>query len=80
MSHNILMPRIMEVGGGALDRLPNVLSALGVARPLIVTDRMMMELGYVDRACELLKGAGMSSDVFADTVPEPTERSIMAGV
>ncbi|MES1954356.1 iron-containing alcohol dehydrogenase [Salinisphaera hydrothermalis EPR70] len=80
MPHNILMPRIMEVGGGALDRLPGVLAALGVQRPLIVTDRMMMELGYVDRARGLLRDVGMVSDVFADTVPEPTERSITAGV
>lgn len=80
MSHNILMPRIMEVGGGALERLPDVLAALDVARPLIVTDRMMMELGYVDRARAFLSAAGMQSGVFADTVPEPTERSIIAGV
>ncbi|MGN8199459.1 iron-containing alcohol dehydrogenase [Salinisphaera sp. RV14] len=80
MSHNILMPRIMEVGGGALDRLPDVLAALDVARPLIVTDRMMVELGYVDRVRELLAAAAIPTQVFADTVPEPTERSIMAGV
>lgn len=80
MSHNILMPRIMEIGGGALDRLPHVLAALGVARPLIVTDAMMIELGYVERATALLAGAGMQWGVFAETVPEPTESSVMAGV
>lgn len=80
MSHNILMPRIMEVGGGALSRLPEVLNALGIARPLLITDRMMIELGYVDRATEGLDAAGISYGVFADTVPEPTERSIMQGV
>lgn len=80
MSHNILMPRIMEIGGGALARLPGVLAALDVACPLIVTDRMMMELGYVERAAALLREAGMGWGIFADTVPEPTERSIMAGV
>lgn len=80
MSHNILMPRIMEVGGGALERLPEVLAALDVSRPLIITDHMMMELGYVERARNLLSAAGMPCGVFADTVPEPTERSIMAGV
>ncbi|WP_423824083.1 iron-containing alcohol dehydrogenase [Salinisphaera sp. SPP-AMP-43] len=80
MSHNILMPRIMEVGGGSVTRLPEVLNALGIARPLLITDRMMIELGYVDRATDGLDAAGMSYGIFADTVPEPTERSILQGV
>lgn len=80
MPSNILMPRIMEIGGGALDRLPTVLTALGGARPLIITDPMMVELGYVARAEALLEDAGIDYGIFADTVPEPTEVSIMAGV
>lgn len=80
MPHNILMPRIMEIGGGGLERLPEVLAALDVDCPLIVTDRMMVELGYVERVDELLRAANVSQGVFADTVPEPTESSIMAGV
>lgn len=80
MPSNILMPRIMETGGGALDRLPAVLAALGVVRPLIITDPMMVELGYVGRAETLLQDAGIDYGIFADTVPEPTEVSIMEGV
>lgn len=80
MSSNILMPRIMEVGGGALERLAEVLAALGVRRPLIVTDTTMVELGYLARVEALLDAAHIDYRVFADTVPEPTEASIRAGV
>lgn len=80
MPSNILMPRIMEIGGGSLERLSAVLAGLDVQRPLIITDPMMVELGYVARAETLLKDAGVDYGIFADTVPEPTEVSIMAGV
>lgn len=80
MPQNILMPRIMEIGGGTLERLPHILSALRAARPLIVTDSMMVELGYVERAEVLMRDAGIDYGIFADTVPEPTEDSILAGV
>ncbi|WP_340638241.1 iron-containing alcohol dehydrogenase [Salinicola tamaricis] len=80
MVSNILMPRILEVGGGALERLAGVLAALGVQRPLVVTDPMMVELGYVARLQALLEAAGLDYRVFADTVPEPTLASILDGV
>ena len=80
MVTNILMPRILEVGGGALERLAGVLAALGVQRPLVVTDPMMVELGYVARLQALLEAAGLDYRVFADTVPEPTLASILDGV
>lgn len=80
MPHNILLPRIVEIGGGAIDGLTDALAALGVSNPLIITDAMMQELGYVERITLKLRHVGMSYGVFADTVPEPTERSIMAGV
>ncbi|RJS95401.1 iron-containing alcohol dehydrogenase [Salinisphaera sp. Q1T1-3] len=80
MSRNILLPRLSEIGAGALDRVPSVLKALGIERPLIVTDSMMQTLGYVDRLTSQLEAAGVAHAVFADTVPEPTESSIKAGV
>lgn len=45
MSHRIVLPRLMEVGAGASQQLARVLKELGCNRPLIVTDRMMVELG-----------------------------------
>ncbi len=80
MSHRIVLPRLMEVGAGASGQLARVLKELGCNRPLIVTDRMMVELGYVARIAGQLEEAGIASQCFPDTLPEPTAASIRAGV
>ncbi|MFP3354347.1 iron-containing alcohol dehydrogenase, partial [Pseudoalteromonas sp. SIMBA_153] len=59
---------------------PAILASLGVKKPLIITDEMMVKLGYVDNVQAILKEAQINADVFSDTVPEPTEGSIKAGV
>ena len=80
MSHTIVLPRIMEIGRDACQKLPEVLHSLQVRKPLIITDKMMVTLGYVDKLQALLAADGMVADVFDDTVPEPTDSSIRAGV
>lgn len=80
MSNKITLPRIMEVGRDACQKLPEILSSLGVKKPLIITDSMMVELGYAEKLQSILNLEGIKADIFSDTVPEPTEDSIKAGV
>lgn len=80
MSTQILLPRIMQIGQGASRELPQVLRTLGCSRPLIVTDKMMVQLGYVRNLRSVLAEQDIPSDVFDNTVPEPTVSSIQAGV
>lgn len=80
MSTPVILPRIMEVGADASQRLPDVLNALGCRRPLIVTDKMMVKLGQAQRLHDILAARGIQSEIFDDTVPEPTAASIEAGV
>ena len=80
MSHTIVLPRIMEIGHDACQKLPEVLNSLAATKPLIITDKMMVQLGYVDKIQALLAAEGIAADVFDDTVPEPTDSSIEAGV
>lgn len=80
MSTQVILPRIMQIGEGASQDIPNVLASLGCTRPLIITDKMMVQLGYASRIQDILAAQQMSADVFADTVPEPTVASIQAGV
>ena len=80
MSSQIILPRILQVGAGASDEAGNIVSALGCKRPLIVTDKMMVQLGYVAKLQKSLNALNIISDVFDDTVPEPTVSSIQAGV
>ena len=80
MSHSILLPRTMEIGRDACQKLPQILEQLNIKKPLIVTDDMMVKLGYVDNVQAILKEGSVTADVFSETVPEPTESSIIAGV
>lgn len=80
MSTQIILPRILQVGDGASKEAGNILKSLDCKRPLIVTDPMMVKLGYVARLQESLDKASIQSDVFQETVPEPTVSSIQAGV
>ncbi len=80
MSHRIVLPRIIEIGKGAQAQLVNVLKQLGVGKPLIVTDRTMVQLGYVAKLETLLKDGDVPYGIFADTIPEPTAASIEPGI
>src|SRR5260370_42267942 len=80
MAALIKAPRLMSIGGGGLTELPNMLSRLGLARPLIVTDPYIAKSGILDRATALLDGAKIPWSVFSDTVPDPTTEVIATGV
>ena len=73
-------PRLLLTGGGAVAHTAEVLDQLGFARPLIVTDPFMVSSGMVERVLAPLRAAGMAPGIFADTVPDPTDTVIEAGV
>ena len=80
MAASIALPRIMRVGGGAVDEIGEVVAGLGLARPLVVTDEFLVGTGAVDRMVAQLGAAGLRPAVFADTVPDPTTASLDAGI
>lgn len=80
MSNTIILPRIMEIGKHACEKLPTILESLGVSKPLIVTDKMMVQLGYVKTIQDILSPHQIHTEIYDDTIPEPTDSSIMGGV
>ena len=80
MSTQVILPRIMQIGEDASQDIHIVMANLGCSRPLIITDPMMVKLGYVERIQQRLTREGISAEVFDETVPEPTVTSIQAGV
>lgn len=80
MSAKIILPRILQVGAGASKEVGIILKSMGLQRPLIVTDKIMVQLGYIECIMECMSDVEISADVFDDTVPEPTVSSIQAGV
>jgi alcohol dehydrogenase class IV len=76
----LVAPRLMVMGGGAVAKLPETLAQLGLSRPLLVTDPFMVSSGLVERALAPLREAGIVPGVFSETVPDPTDTVIEAGV
>ena len=77
---NIASPRMLLVGGGSVRQIADVLGRFGLSRPLVVSDPVMVSAGLIQRALEPLTGAGMVPIVFSDTVSDPTDTVIEAGV
>ena len=80
MTYTSALPRILQTGASASAQFPQILASLGCQRPLIITDGMMVQLGYADRLRSALAEAGLPRDVFAEPVPEPTVASVQSGV
>ena len=77
---NIAAPRMLQVGGGAVRQIAEVLGKFGLSRPLVVTDPFMVSSRHVQHCLEPLAAAGIAVSVFSDTVPDPTDTVIEAGV
>lgn len=80
MITNILLPRALRVGAGAITKVGDVARSFGATRPLVVTDAFLVATGIADRVVECLRAAGLDPAVFSETVPDPTTASLAAGV
>ncbi|MFP8966934.1 iron-containing alcohol dehydrogenase [Pokkaliibacter sp. CJK22405] len=74
------VPTVSLMGAGAYARLPERIAALGGRKPLVVTDKGMTSLGYTAKLVELLGKADISCVVFDETVPNPTDANVAAGL
>ena len=77
----ICVPRYMQIGKGSLNQLPEIIKTLEPTKSfLIVTDKQMVEFGYVKRLQDILSKAGFKSNVFDETVPDPTDTVVLNGI
>jgi 4-hydroxybutyrate dehydrogenase len=71
-------PRV-QFDFGAIAALPTELTALGIARPLLVTDQGLVKLGLVDRV-RLAVGPKPEMVVYPDVRENPTVAAVEAGL
>ena len=77
----ICVPRYMQIGKGSLNQLPEIIKTLDHIKSfLIVTDKQMVEFGHVKKLQDILSKAGLKSEVFDDTVPDPTDTVVLNGI
>jgi len=64
-------PTAFKHGLGALSNLANEVKALGLKRPLFVTDQGLVKAGLVDEATDVLKAGKVDYVLFDEVVPNP---------
>ncbi len=73
-------PTRIVFGAEAVREVPNHLARLGVRRPLVVTDKGVVNAGLLARLAGPLEAARLSFAVFDAVEPNPTASTIEAGV
>ena len=67
----------IEFGVGALNKIGDLVKARIGDRVMLVTDPGMMSTGIVDRALQILAGAGVTVELFKDVAADPPEAVIL---
>ncbi len=71
-------PGMLLFGQNATAQLGDVAHRLGARRLLLVTDRILLKAGLVDRVQGPLREAGIAVEVFSEGEPEPSLRAAAA--
>lgn len=72
-------PVPIAYGPGRMSEIGQRCRAMGLTRPLIVTDRGSADLPFVAQVRDHLENAGLSSAVYSDISPNPRDDEIAAG-
>jgi len=80
-THNFIMPKTNLVGVGAIKDLPNELLAWKLSKALIVTDKNLISLGWVEQVEKILKSLFIFYDIFDGVLhPNPTVSFVEDGL
>jgi alcohol dehydrogenase len=75
------IPTVSLMGIGAHKELGQQVKTLGGKRPFLCTDKGITSCAITQRIVDLIKqDAGLDSVVFDDTVPNPTDENVHAGL
>lgn len=80
LSANWNYPTTIKFGAGRIKELPDHVLALGMKRPLMVTDKALSALPITSNALALLRDSGLDAALFADVRSNPTDENLEAGV
>ena len=73
-------PTAVRFGAGRIAELPDALRAVGINKPLLVTDAGLVNLPVTQNTLKLLRDAGVEAGVFSDVQPNPPGSNVDAGV
>lgn len=78
MANTFIMPKHIISGAQALQESASYIADMG-KKALIVADAMMIQLGNVEKVCEVLQTKQIAYEIYAEINGEPTDKMIEAG-
>ena len=66
------LPPDLLIGGGTSDDLAEHVARIGIERPLVVSDRFLLDKGPAGPLVERLQSASAAVAIFGDVQPDPT--------
>ena len=79
-AYSFFMPPVNHMGEGSLEVAIDDVVSLGLKRALVVTDKVLNEIGLVGSVTEKLGAKGIVSVIFDGTQPNPTCGNVAAGL
>ena len=73
LSGNWSYPTTIKFGAGRIQELPQACAALGIEKPLLVTDRGLATLPITQDTLHILERASFTWAMFSNVDPNPTE-------
>ena len=80
MQANWNYPTAIKFGAGRIRELPDHVRALGMRRPLLVTDKALAALPVTQDTLAILGVAGIEAGLFAEVRSNPTDENLEAGL
>ena len=72
-------PTVLLYGAGSLEESARRIKTFGFKKPLIVTDKNLVEIGIVEKVSTLLSNVGIEWEVYDGTHPNPIEADCIEG-
>ncbi|MBK5566094.1 iron-containing alcohol dehydrogenase [Ensifer adhaerens] len=73
-------PTAIKFGAGRIKELADHCKAVGMKKPLLITDRGLAPMAITQNALDILAAAGLGRAIFADVDPNPNDVNLEAGV
>lgn len=77
---NWTYPTAIKFGPGRINELPEACKSVGINKPLLVTDKVLVELDITTNALNLLEEKGLHPKIFSNVDPNPNEINLEDGI
>ena len=73
-------PTPIRFGNGRISEIADACAAVGISKPLFVTDKGLANMEITTKALDLLEVAGLGRNLFSDVDPNPSDMNAEEGV